>query len=262
VRVACLFDIHGNLPALDAVLDEPDVASADLIVAGGDVAWGPMPAETLDRLAQLGKRVRFVRGNCDRELADAYERWAAGASKSSEVPGDPERVSVWAATRLSPRHRDLLASFEVSVTVSVDSLGEVLLCHATPRSDEEIVTALTDDAQLAEALAVCSADVVVAGHTHVQLDRSVAGYRFLNAGSTGMPYEDEPGAYWLLLGTEASLRRTSYDYDAAAELIRASGYPRADELVQECLLEPIGAAEAVKHFDRIARGRNSPFSSQ
>lgn len=261
MRVACLFDIHGNLPALDAVLEESDVAAADLIVAGGDVAYGPMPAETLDRLAQLGKRVRFVRGNCDRHLVDAYERWAAGALATSERPSPPELTSNWAAARLSPSHRELLATFEPFVELALEGLGEIALCHATPRSDEEIVTALTDEQQLLEALADNTADIVVAGHTHVQLDRRAGRHRFLNAGSVGMPYEDAPGAYWLMLGPEISMRQTSYDYASAAEEIRATGYPEAEELVRECLLDPIGTADATSHFDRIARTRSAPFSS-
>ena len=257
--VACLFDIHGNLPALEAVLAEPDVTNAEMIVAGGDVAWGPMPAQTLDLLASLGERVRFVRGNCDRELVDAYERWAAGGLPSDGGTTPSQQISAWAATRLEPRHRALLAGFEPSISVTIEALGAVELCHATPRSDEEIVTAATTDERLADALASASAEIVVAGHTHVQLDRRIGPRRFFNAGSVGMPYEDEPGAFWLLLDREATMRRTSYDYAAAAAAIGASGHPEAEDLVQESLLEPIGAAEATRHFDRIAQSRGLPF---
>ena len=101
---------------------------------------------------------------------------------------------------------------------------------------------------------------MVAGHTHVQFDRTVGARRFINAGSVGMPYEDEPGAYWALIGDEVSLRRTSYDYAAAAEAIKATGYPPADELISECLLEPVGAAEATRFFDELARARELPVT--
>ena len=75
MRVAALYDVHGNLPALDAVLAElPDDAT---IISGGDVFSGPMPAETLARLRDLGPRVSFVRGNADRDLGPYDERWRA-----------------------------------------------------------------------------------------------------------------------------------------------------------------------------------------
>ena len=73
MRVAVLADIHGNLTALDAVLDDIDAAGVDAIVLNGDIATGPMPAETLDRLAELREQAIWVRGNADRELVAAYD---------------------------------------------------------------------------------------------------------------------------------------------------------------------------------------------
>jgi predicted phosphodiesterase len=70
MRVAALYDIHGNLPALEAVLAEPDGLAADLVVVGGDALAGPMPAETLGLLVALGDRVAWVRGNTEREVIE------------------------------------------------------------------------------------------------------------------------------------------------------------------------------------------------
>ena len=257
MRIAALYDIHANLPALDAVLREVASERVDLVVVGGDVASGPMPAETLDRLHELDTPVRFVRGNGDRELADAYERWAAGALA---LPEAPEWMSVWPAKLLEPRHREQLARFEPVVSVESQGLGEILFCHATPRSDEEFVTRETADGRLAQALGDTSAAVIVAGHVHMHMDRQVDGRRFVNAGSVGMPYEDEPGAYWALLDSDVELRRTAYDYEQAAAAIRATGYPDAEEMVQESLFEPIGSAEATRHFQSFADARREPFS--
>ncbi len=259
MRVAALYDVHGNLPALEAVLEDVERAEVDVVVVGGDVASGPMPAQTLDRLATLGERARYVRGNADRELLDAYERFVAGALEPTDesVPS-LEPTAAWAAQWLRPAHRELLATFKLDVRVG-GAHGEILFCHGTPRSDEEIVTAATSDAYLAGALAGESADVIVAGHTHVQLDRKIGAQRFVNAGSVGMPYEDEPGAYWALVGDdELELRRTSYDYTAAAEAIKATGFPAADELVRECLLEPVGSAAATSFFHELASKRRPP----
>ena len=118
----------------------------------------------------------------------------------------------------------------------------MLFCHGSPRSDEEIITAVSPEERLAPMLEGVAEDTVVCGHTHHQFDRAVLGKRLLNAGSVGMPYEDEPAAYWLLLGRRAELRRTAYDIAAAAERLRASGFPDVDELMlRESLLEPVGA---------------------
>ncbi len=192
MRVAALYDIHGNLPALDAVLAEVD---ADVVVVGGDFVAGPWPQETCERLRSLDGDVRFLRGNADREVVD-------------EDPGRaPPELMEFVRARLSTDALEFLR--ELPLTVSV---GRVLFCHATPRNDEEIFTRISPDERWREALDGIDADVVVCGHTHVQFDRRIGDIRLVNAGSIGMPYEAESGAYWALLdGTEVELRRTTYE---------------------------------------------------
>jgi putative phosphoesterase len=242
VRVAALYDIHGNLPALDAVLAEVERAGADLVVCGGDALWGAFPRATLERLLELGDRVRFVRGNTERETA-AGERhgdeWADAVSRHTAADLDPERLR-------------LAAAWPERLTLDVDGLGPVLFCHATPRSDRELVTRLTPDERLTEILAAVAEAVVVAGHTHTQLDRTVDGIRFVNAGSVGMPYEREPGAYWALLGPDVELRRTAYDVDEAARRIRSSALPGADGFVRENVLATPDPDETARFFEAQA----------
>jgi putative phosphoesterase len=246
VRVAALYDIHGNLPALDAVLADVEAAAPDLVVVGGDVAAGPLPGETLDRLLQLGDGVRWVMGNADRQLVEAYDRDARPEDTEDPI----ERLDAWAAQRLTREHRDLLARFEPVVRV-----GSTLFCHGSPRSDTEMITAVSPESRLAPMLAGVAEDVVVCGHTHHQFDRRVLGKHLLNAGSVGMPYEDEAAAYWLLLGPDAELRRTDYDIEAAAIRMRAAGFDDLDELMlRESLLEPVGAAFVARHFEDRATG--------
>src|SRR4051794_8771707 len=132
-RVAGLYDIHGNLPALEAVLEEVD---ADLVVVGGDVGPGPMVGEALDRLAALDVPVRWVMGNGDREMLEG----AGGLA--------PAQLTAWTAQRLSDDQRRLLASFEPTVEVDVDGLGAVLFCHGSPHSDTEIITQITPPERL------------------------------------------------------------------------------------------------------------------
>jgi putative phosphoesterase len=199
LRVAALYDVHGNLPALEAVLAEAE--SADLIVAGGDFAAGDHPAEVLELFRSLGDRVRFIRGNAERELVEP----------SPPRPGGPPPDALdETRQKLTDEQVDFAFAAPMQEVIEIPGLGRVLFCHATPRSDEEIITPLTSDDRLRAVLERVEADVVVAGHTHMQDERDLGEVRFVNAGSVGMPYEDKPGAYWALLGPGIDLRRTAY----------------------------------------------------
>jgi putative phosphoesterase len=250
-RVAAIYDVHGNLPALEAVLADLESVNPDLIVVGGDVVAGPMPAEVLDRLAALSESVCFVRGNADREVVAAY---GDGRYADATDAADPaERTAAYAASKIDRAHRELLASFAERLVVDVEGVGQVLFCHGSPRSDEEIVTAATTEVRLREILARVDQDVVVCGHTHAQFDRRVGGKRIVNGGSVGMPYQGKPvGAFWLLLGADGlSLRRSDYDLDRAVERIRATGYPEAEDAAQ-ILLEPPNPEWVADFFEQQA----------
>jgi len=225
-RVAALYDVHGNLPALEAVLAE--VGDADLIVVGGDVVGGPFPAETVERLRDLGDRVRWLRGNAERELVEQPPPREVGPP-----PGELERLRA----ALTDEQIDFLYGLPERVELDVEGLGRVLFCHATPQNDLDIVTPLTPEERLRRLLESVTAGAVVAGHTHIQEDRRVGGVRWVNAGSIGMPYEDEPGAYWVLLGPEVELRRTEYD----ATKLGGYEYPQASR------------QEAADYFESLVR---------
>jgi putative phosphoesterase len=201
VRVAALYDIHGNPPALEAVLAELP-ADVDLILAGGDFLGGPRPAATLERLRELGDRVRFIRGNVERELVDPDPPRPAGPP-----PGalDEQRA------KLTQEQIAFAYGVPTQQELEIEGLGTALFCHATPRNDVEIVTPASSEDRLREVLAGVEADIVVVGHTHMQDDRVVGAIHFVNAGSVGMPYEDAPGAYWALLGPGVELRRTEFE---------------------------------------------------
>ena len=238
MRVAALYDIHANLPALEAVLAEVERESVDVIVVGGDVATGPFPRACLERLRARPEDVRYLRGNADRLLAEGDERHGGG----------------WCARQLSPDTVAELATWPATITLDVDGLGATLFCHATPRSDEEIVTLVSSDQRLREALAGVRERVVVAGHTHAQADRRVDGTRFVNAGSVGLPYEGRAGAYWAVLGPDVDLRRTEYDVEAAARQLAATGFPEVHDLLAASLLDPRPREEIAAYFEQQARG--------
>ncbi len=244
MRAAVLADIHANLPALDAVLAEPDVASAGAVVLLGDIALGPMPAATLDRLAALGDRAVWVHGNCEREMVTAFDR--------GEVPGPNAADAIASAALIGRAHRDRLDGLPLTVTLDIDGLGPVLFCHASPRRDDEMLLVDSPPERWATALDGVGAAVVVCGHTHMPFDRLAGGRRVVNPGSVGMPY-GHPGAGWALLGPGVTLRQTRYDADAAARVIGASGHPAARQWAAEYVLNHYSDAEALEAFTAIAR---------
>lgn len=231
MRVAVLADVHGNLPALEAVLRDVETADVDRIVLLGDIALGPLPGETLDLLSSLGERAVWVHGNCEREMLTAYD---AGEAKAG-------------AELIERRHRDLLDGLPLTVTLEVDGVGPVLFCHATPRRDDECVLVDSPMPVWREVLQGVTERLVVCGHTHMPFDRLVDGTRVVNPGSVGMAY-GPPGAYWALLGPDVTLRRTTYDVRAAAERIRAGRHPHAAEWALEYVVAPHGDAEALEAF--------------
>ena len=244
MRIAAVYDIHGNLPALDAVLADIARANVDQIIVGGDVLPGPLPRETIDRLLDLDIPVHFIRGNGDREVL----AWRRG-TESDAVPPAFHDVMRWVAGELSSDDEQLLAGWPMMASLETDKLGEVLFCHATPRSDSEIFTRLTPEDRLVPVFAGIDAAIVVCGHTHIQFDRTVGRIRVANAGSVGMPF-GEAGAYWLLLGSAVEFRRTSYDLFAAAERIRHTRYPQAAEFAAHNILAPPSEAEMLNAFAR------------
>ncbi len=241
--VAVLSDIHGVLPALDAVLAEPEVRAAQRIVVTGDLAAGPQPVEVLDRLASLGQRVLLVRGNCERELVDLAR------DKARDAPGFP--ISRWAADQLDAEHLELLAGLPHPVTLDVDGFGPVLFCHGTPRDDDEVVLVDTRLSKWAEVLADVADDVrtIVCGHTHMPFVRFAHGRLIVNAGSVGMPY-GRAGAQWALLSSGAvTLRRSDFDIEAARAAIRAScSYAEVDEWTDEYLYSRNSDTDALVAF--------------
>src|SRR5918995_7186725 len=193
MRVAALHDVHGNLPALEAVLAEVRSLDVDRIVCGGDVVAGPFPRECLERLREL--EAVFVRGNADRES-----------------PRAPAGTWEWITSSLDEEALQFLAGLQQAV-----SLGGVLYCHGSPRDDDEILTRVSPDERFRAALEGVEERLVVGGHTHVQFERAIDGIRFVNAGSVGIPYEGKAGAFWgLIEGLDVDLRHTPYAVDAAA----------------------------------------------
>jgi predicted phosphodiesterase len=225
VRVAALYDVEGNLPALEAVLEEVDREQPDAIVVGGDIVTGAMPSETLDRLRGL-ERAHFLRGNADRTVVEMKQ-----GERPEGLPDDVVDALAWTAERLSDEQINFLAGLPQTITLDVDGLGGVCFCHATPRDDNELFTERTPEETVAEMLAGTTEATIVCGHTHMQFERRVGRWRVINAGSVGVPWDDGPEPRWALLGPDVWLRRSELDQERAAEAIRATGWPGAEELL-------------------------------
>jgi len=229
MRVAALNDVHGNLPALQAVLAALESERIDAIVSGGDLVLGPFPAECLAALR--ARDARFLHGNCERSVLDRTDEQNA-----------------WCADRLDDEARAFVAGWPGTV-----SLDGVVYCHATPENDEDILTRATPVDVVVAALSGADEQLVVAGHTHQQYEQTVGGKRLVNAGSVGLPYEGEPAAFWAIVengGVE--LRRTDYDVPAAVELIVGTGFPTAADWLEGSLVEPEPPDAVTAFFEREA----------
>ena len=141
----------------------------------------------------------------------------------------------------------MIAAWPSTLRIAIDGLGDVVFCHATPRNDTEIFTRNTAVDRLLPIFGGLGAALAVCGHTHMQFDRTIGSVRVVNAGSVGMPFGN-PGAYWLLLGPDVELRRTPYDYAAAADRIRSTAYPKAEEFAARNVLQPPSEQEILAAF--------------
>jgi predicted phosphodiesterase len=242
MRIAALYDIHGNLPALEAVLADVRRAGVDRIVVGGDVVPGPMVRQALDCLLAIETPVEFIRGNGESAVLDEL------AGRGPEALPEQAREAVrWAAEQLRSSDRHMLAAWPGTCRIAISGLGDVLFCHATPRSETEIFTRFTTEDRLLPVFRGIGVPLVLCGHTHMQFDRTIHGVRIVNAGSVGMPF-GEPGAYWCLLGPDVQLCRTAYNLEHAADRVRLSAYPGADHFAQRHILSPPAEAEMLEVF--------------
>jgi predicted phosphodiesterase len=248
LRVAALYDIHGMLVPLQAVLPELEREGVDAVLIGGDAVAGPQPTETLELLRSLELPTHWIRGNGERALGpDAGDAVVGGESAEAALH--------FTSSRFSEEDRGWLVRLPETLKLEVDGLGETLFCHASPRNDLDIVTPGTPDARFETLLQDVDERVVVAGHTHMQLDRTFAGTRWINPGSVGMPYEGEVAAFWAILGPDVEMRRTPFDTERSAEALLASGWPEAESFVAENVRAAIPREEATTLFEQIAAER-------
>jgi len=232
MRIAALYDIHGNLPALEAVLVEVQSAAVDHVVIGGDVLPGPMPRECMELVRHLDLPTTFIVGNGDRATWD----WRRGI-KDPKIPEIVHPAMQWNADQIAEDDHEAIGQWPLTVAMIVPGIGTVIFCHATPRNDHDIFTSETAVDKLLPIFEPLSADLVVCGHTHMQFDRQAGSTRIINAGSVGMPIGGL-GAFWLLLDNGVHFRRTEYDVAKAAERVRATAFPHREHFAAQSILTP------------------------
>ena len=250
MRVAAIYDIHGNLPALEAVLREIHQEKVDHIIVGGDVLPGPMPREALERLRDLDAQTQFIYGNGEVAVLQQMAGKEPTAVREAYRP-----IIRWTAQQLHPDHQQWLSTWPKTVTLEIAGLGSVLFCHATPQNENDIFTRLTPEDRLLPVFEGLTAATVVCGHTHMQFDRKIGPTRVVNAGSVGMPF-GKPGAHWLLLGPNIQFRHTTYDLANAAGRVRSTAYPQAEDFAARNILNPPTEQEMLEIFTRAESPAN------
>jgi len=233
MKVMALYDIHGNIDALEAVLAE---AEPEAVLVGGDAVPGPFAAAVLDRLESLRVPVHWIRGNGEREVAEAV-------GVAEPAPDDTAAIN---ARELGAERARALG--ELPLMVALDG---VRFCHATPHRDDQMLTRISPPERWESVLEGIGPGIVVAGHTHQQDDRTVGATRFINAGSVGLPYEGDSAARWLWVADGVpALRETAYDGAGAGRRILAAGWPD-ERSVGAALIEPVDAIVVTRIFEAL-----------
>ena len=257
MRVAALYDVHANLPALEAVLEEVRDANVDEVVIGGDLIPGPMPLDTLARVLDLDIPVHFIHGNGELavlaqiDAPDPSQVTYWGTTAGAVLPEPIREVIRWTAREVKSSYALVLASWPRTLCLDIQGIGQVLFCHATPQSETDAFTRLTPEENLLPVFEGLHVSLVVCGHTHMQFDRMIGRVRVVNAGSVGAPF-GRTGADWLLLGPDVQLRHTSYDLEKAASDVRATRYPQANEYAASYILQSPSEGAMLDAFTRAS----------
>ena len=253
-RLAILSDIHGNLPALEAVKAEIERERPDAVVVAGDVVnWGPFSREVLERIAALGWAC--IRGNNEYYLLDYGTPRAPTAWSGPDFP-----LMAWLGEQLAGAWRTRVACWPDTVTLRFPDAAPVRVVHGAPGNPWQGIYPDLADEDVAPMLVGIEEMVMIAGHTHLPMDRTVAGHRVLNPGSVGVPLLGRHEATWLLLESR------DWEWHAELRTVPFAVQPVLDAFNRQGFVERCGAvgrlvyrefAEARVLLDPFVRWRNT-----
>jgi predicted phosphodiesterase len=230
-RLAVFSDVHGNLPALEAVRAAIAAEAPDVILVAGDVVLnGPDPAGVVDALRDLESEGAYIiQGNTDVAVAD-FDFSAAFPGYSDGVPDALVAAAEWAHDALGPERVDWLRRLPSERRARADDDTLVLACHASPGSQTAGFDQALDPTVTIERVARTDARVILCGHTHMPEIRDLGWKIIVNDGSAGYVFDGDPTASWALVDitdgeVTAEIRRTSFDALAVANAISARGLP-------------------------------------
>lgn len=230
-RLAVFSDVHGNLPALEAVRAAITAEAPDVILVAGDLVLnGPDPAGVVDALRDLeGEGAYIIQGNTDVAVAD-FDFSAAFPAYTDGVPDALVAAAEWAHDELGPERVDWLRRLPSERRARADDDTLVLACHASPGSQTAGFDQALDPTVTIERVARTDARVILCGHTHLPEIRDLGWKIIVNDGSAGYVFDGDPTASWALVEVTdgevtAEIRRTSFDALAVANAISARGLP-------------------------------------
>jgi predicted phosphodiesterase len=248
MRIAALYDIHGNYPALEAVVQELHIAKPDKVVIGGDIVSGPMPNETMKCLMELGNDVVWVLGNGD---VDVSERKINGNINNS-LSEQAKVITEWVANIIDESMARFLISLPINHFIRDDKLGMIGFCHATPNDYNYVFTPVTPNGEVKKVFNNEMEGYFICGHTHIQFEKTIDNLKIVNAGSVGMPFSEEHGAEWLLLENGViRFMKTKYDIDLAKKQIKQTTYPFKDEFIETNVINPKRPEEMIPFLERM-----------
>jgi predicted phosphodiesterase len=249
-RLAVLSDIHGNLPALEAVLSDPNAFEVDHVIVTGDViSFGPFSRQTAELVIE--KAWSVIRGNNEFFLVD-YKTTRAPAEWDDPVQFAP---TAWLDKQFDRKLKTIIGSWPDALHLRFRDAPPLQVFHGTPDSPWDSIYWTMPDEEVERQLSGVAANYVMCGHTHLPMDRQVGRWRIFNPGSVGVPLDGIFSASYMILegdqqGWSPTFRRVPFDYGAVFEGFEKSGYGKESGPMGRLVLEVYKTARPMLGFIR------------
>jgi putative phosphoesterase len=248
--LAILSDIHGNLPALEAVLADLTNFEIDHVIVPGDVInFGPFSRQTAELVIEKGWPV--IRGNNEFFLID-YKTPRAPNEWNDAVQFAP---TAWLIQQFDRKLRTTIGAWPDALNLRFRDAPPILVCHGTSQSPWDSIYSTLTDEEIEKLLSSVEADFVICGHTHLPMDRQADKWRIFNPGSVGVPLDGLHSASYMILegnqqGWRPTFRRVPFDYEAVFDEFERSGYNREAGPIGRLVVEIYKTARPLMGFIR------------